>query len=97
MTAMGLKKPSAGFIQPPEGDLGALNNAQIEVRPSRRCRWPGAFPLFLRLFRAYPEAYLAVKPSCYPCALPADRCPRPLRPFHSCSGLTTGCGTRRKL
>lgn len=38
MTAMGLKKPSAGFIQPPEGDLSALNNAQIEVRPSRRCR-----------------------------------------------------------
>mmetsp|Transcript_5504 Transcript_5504/g.22628 ORF Transcript_5504/g.22628 Transcript_5504/m.22628 type:complete len:82 (-) Transcript_5504:93-338(-) len=31
MTAMGLKKPSAGFIQPPEGDLGALNNAQIEL------------------------------------------------------------------
>ncbi|ACO67115.1 predicted protein [Micromonas commoda] len=28
---MGLKKPSAGFIQPPEGDLSALNNAQIEL------------------------------------------------------------------
>lgn len=38
MTAMGLKKPSTGFIQPQDGDLTALNNAQIEVRPRRRCR-----------------------------------------------------------
>mmetsp|Transcript_3855 Transcript_3855/g.17751 ORF Transcript_3855/g.17751 Transcript_3855/m.17751 type:complete len:248 (+) Transcript_3855:1758-2501(+) len=31
MTAMGLKKPSTGFIQPQDGDLSALNNAQIEL------------------------------------------------------------------
>tara|TARA_B100001142_G_C14027498_1_gene536773 strand:- start:262 stop:504 length:243 start_codon:yes stop_codon:yes gene_type:complete len=33
VTAAGLRKPSPGFILPADGNLNALNNARIEVRP----------------------------------------------------------------
>jgi hypothetical protein len=33
VSAAGLRKPSPGFILPADGNLNALNNARIEVRP----------------------------------------------------------------
>lgn len=38
--ALGLKKPSPGFILRADGSLSALNNAQIEVRSYPSLRLP---------------------------------------------------------